>query len=72
MLYEMEDDNDLSVPENVIFILCLQYEQVVELLGPSQPPPSNTKGRYGGKLMFYFFPYDINRCMTPKQKKVEL
>ena len=35
---EMDDDYDLSAPENAILLLCLQYEQLVELFGPSLPP----------------------------------
>ena len=35
---EMDDDNYLSAPENVILLLCLQYEQLVELLDPSLLP----------------------------------
>ena len=35
---EMDDDNDLSAPENVILLLCLQYDFVVELIGPLLPP----------------------------------
>ena len=39
----MDDDYDLSAPENAILLLCLQYEQLVELLGLSLPPRGTVK-----------------------------
>ena len=46
---------------------------LLELVGFSDEGSSaKSRNNQIRKSMFDFFPYDINRCITPKQKKVKL